>query len=252
VRTGLLTAFLVPALSLAQDAQPAPRFEVASIKPNLSETHRFQMPEFAQGGRLTFTDATLVDMIVQAYSTRRIQMEGGPGWIDSDHFDVVAKADVSAGGVKTPQMRLMLRSLLEERFQLKLHTEMKEENVLTLVVAKAVPLVECKDDHAKTELVRGENLQMTFHKMHIVGLVNTMANILHTPVMDGTGLTGYYDFTIDPNRFRSDDASDPGHKDSFADLVVAAVREQLGLRLEKKKAPLEITIVDRAEHPSAN
>ena len=253
-RLSLALALCLPAAptASAQEGQPAPRFEVASIKPNVSGPRAFQMPEFSQGGRFTFTNVTLVDMIVQSFPTRRIQMEGGPGWIDSDRFDVAAKADVSAGDVKPPQMRLMLRSLLEDRFQLKLHTETRETNVLTLVVAKTVTLVECKDDH-KTEMVVGENRQMMFHKMHIAGLVNTMANMLHTPVVDGTGLTGFYDFTLDPSRFANDGgAPDPAHPDSFADLVVAAVREELGLRLEKKKSALEITVIDRAEHPSEN
>jgi uncharacterized protein (TIGR03435 family) len=167
---------------------------------------------------------------------------------------VVAKTDPAAGKVEWPQLQLMVRALLEDRFQLRYHTETKEMSVLSLVVAKkgAVDLIECKDHNHPAELVPGDNRQMTFHHMSIVGLVNTMANILQTPVVDGTGITGYYDFTLDPNHFANQDPGDAAHKETFGDLVIAAVHEQLGLRLEKKKASLDITIIDRAEHPSAN
>jgi uncharacterized protein (TIGR03435 family) len=245
--------FCLSPLLPAQDQPPAPHFDVASIKPNLSGLRTLQKLEFAAGGRFTAINATLVDMIVQAYPTRRIQMQGGPGWIDSDRFDVMAETDPAAGEVKTPQMRLMLRTLLEQRFALKFHTESKEMPVLALVPAKTgAKLVECKDDE-KTSLTPGDRGQLVFRRMPMVGLVNTMANILHTPVVDGTGITGFYDFTLDPDRFAGQDAAaDPSRKESFADLVVVAVREQLGLRLEKQRATLEITFIDQAEPPTPN
>ncbi len=116
---------------------PAPRFDVGSIKPNLSGLRALQKFEFAPGGRFTTLNATLVDMFVQAYLTRRVQMESGPGWIDSDRFDVE---------VKPAQMRLRLRSLLEDRFQLKLPTETREMPALSVVAAKTgARLVECHD-----------------------------------------------------------------------------------------------------------
>ena len=93
---------------------------------------------------------------------------------------------------------------------------------------------------------------MIFTRMPIVGLVNTMANILHTPVVDRTGLTGFYDFTLDPNRFASAAADPSAPKDNFGDLFVSAVREQLGLTLEKQRDKLTITVIDHAERPREN
>jgi uncharacterized protein (TIGR03435 family) len=91
---------------------------------------------------------------------------------------------------------------------------------------------------------------MIFRKMSIVGLVNTMANILHTPVVDRTALSGFYDFTLDPNQFAApDDGDGTVRKDSFGDLMVTAVREQLGLHLEKQRDTLKITVIDHAERP---
>jgi uncharacterized protein (TIGR03435 family) len=96
----------------------------------------------------------------------------------------------------------------------------------------------------------GAQGQLAFTKMPIVGLVNTMANILHTPVVDRTGIAGFYDFTLDPQNYASD-AAGPS-KDSFGDLVVTAVRDQLGLVLEKGREKLTITIIDHAERPRGN
>jgi uncharacterized protein (TIGR03435 family) len=94
---------------------------------------------------------------------------------------------------------------------------------------------------------------MIFRKMSIAGLVNTMANILHMPVVDRTGINGFFDFTLDPNRFAAQEGDEtPFRREELGERVIAAVREQLGLRLEKQKAPLEITIIDHAERPAEN
>jgi uncharacterized protein (TIGR03435 family) len=86
--------------------------------------------------------------------------------------------------------------------------------------------------------------------MPIVGLVNTLANILHTPVVDGTKMTGVFDFTLDPMKFAG--RTQQGSLDSYPDWVLAAVQEQLGFKLETKQAPLEITVIDHAEQPTDN
>ena len=88
----------------------------------------------------------------------------------------------------------------------------------------------------------------------IVGLVNTLANILGTPVMDGTGITGSYDFTLDPMQYAVDTTNSPvpNAANNWGDLVIRAVNEQLGFRLEKRKASLEITAIDHADRPTEN
>jgi uncharacterized protein (TIGR03435 family) len=95
---------------------------------------------------------------------------------------------------------------------------------------------------------------MTFRRVPIVGLVNTLANILRQPVVDGTGIEGAYDFTLDPMQFAAVGGTADGalRAGEYADLVVTAVREQLGFRLEKKTAPLEIMVIDHAERPTEN
>jgi uncharacterized protein (TIGR03435 family) len=242
---GLAAGVLAVSAVLAQDTRR--HFEVASIKPNQSGMRALQGYAYQPGGRLVATNATLVDMMVRVYPTRRIQMQGGPGWIDSDRFDFEAKADASEGAIQPEQWTQMVQTMLEDRFQLKFHTEEREMQVLALTVGKTgAQLTKAKDD-GQTAMTPGAQGQLAFTKMPIVGLVNTMANILHTPVVDRTGLAGFYDFTLEPQNY----ASEPG-KDNLGDLVVTAVREQLGLVLEKGREKLTITIIDHAERPREN
>ena len=252
----VLTIGLVLAVFVVSSAQERlavrRKFEVASIKPNLSGQRALQEFAYSPGGRLTAINATLVDMIVRVYPTRRIQMQGGPDWIDSARFDVVAKADAAEGEIQSGQWREMVQTLLEERFHLTFHTETREMQVLALAMGKSAPKLEPPKEGEETALTPGERGQMIFHRMSIAGLVNTMSNILHMPVVDRTGMPGFYDFTLDPNGLAARDTTDgPVRKDDFGELVMAAVG-QLGFRLEKQKAPLEITVIDHAEKPLEN
>jgi uncharacterized protein (TIGR03435 family) len=97
--------------------------------------------------------------------------------------------------------------------------------------------------------VYGEGAKTIARHMPISGLVNLTSNILHTPVIDGTGIKGYYDFSLDPARFA--DAA-PLNATNYADLFEAALREELGFKLERRKAPLEITVIDSASRPADN
>ena len=148
-------------------------------------------------------------------------MQEGADWIDSDRFDIAAKADATDSEIKLEEWNLIIQALLEDRFKLVLHRETKEGE--------------------QTALVPSEHGQMNFQSMPMVGMVNTLANILRERVVDGTGITGLFDFTLDPRV-----------PNNVAELVLSAVRRQLGLILEKRKAPLEITIIDHAEKPGDN
>jgi uncharacterized protein (TIGR03435 family) len=237
----------------AQTPAPARReFEVASIRKTDAERPRVYVTPFAflPGGRFTATSVTLTDVIVMAFKTRRIQMRGGPSGIDSDRFDIVAKADETGGEVKSEQWDPMVQALLEDRFKLVLHRETEERTVYALVPGKTPPKVQPAKEGEQKGMVTGDHGQMNFQGMPLSGLVNTLANILHTPVIDGTGLKGPFDFTLDPLAFS--DHTQPITPDSWPDLVLTAVREQLGFKLEKQKASLEITVIDHAEEPTDN
>jgi uncharacterized protein (TIGR03435 family) len=240
-----------------QTTAQKPQFEVASVKPNKSgqpPTTQGSPLEFLLGGRFTATNVTLVDVIVRVYPTRRIQMQGGPNWIDSDRFDIVAKADEGQGKVTPGQMVPMVQSLLEDRFQLRFHVEKREMQVYALTLGKDRPKVQEAKDGGITGVTRGERGQLIFQKMTIVGLVNTMANMMRTPVVDGTGMKGFYDFILDPVQFLTPAATNGRRPDNhdIADAVVAAAQEQLGFKLERRKELLDITVIDHAEQPSEN
>jgi uncharacterized protein (TIGR03435 family) len=247
------TAIAGSLLLAAQTPAPARRqFDVASIRKTDAERPKvYTNPfSFSPGGRFAATNVTLTDIIVVAYRTRRIQMRGGPTWIDSDRFNIVAQTDEAAGEVKSRELAPMLQALLADRFKLVLHREMQETTVLALMPSKSPPRIQPVKEGEKNTVGPGDHGQLNFVATPMVGLVNTLANILHTPVVDQTGITGLFDFTLDP--LALSDPTQPVTRDDWPDLVLTAVREQLGFKLEKQKASLEFTIIDHAEPPSEN
>lgn len=238
----------------AQDAPKARRqFEVASVKPNQPGDRPAQIPVvYAPGGRLTAIDATLVDLLVQAYRTRRIQLQGGPDWIDRDRFDVVAKADAAEGEVTEEQRSGMLQVLLEDRFHLTYHHETKDMPAYVLLPGKQISGLEKSKAGDKTG-VQNVQRKLIFTNMSMVGMVNTLSNIVHIPVVDRSELAGRFNFTLDLSFYmQMADANTPVNSEAVADMVLAAVREQLGFKLEMQKAPLDIMVIDGAERPSEN
>jgi uncharacterized protein (TIGR03435 family) len=246
-------AFALVAFGQTQTS-PRRMFEVASIKPNKSGPPNgtgTSPTAFLPGGRFTATNTTLADIITQAYIARRIQMQGGPDRIDSERFDIVAKADPADGEVTQAQRLPMLQALLEDRFKLALHRETKDLPVLALVGKLPPAFQESKEGEPAS--VPGDRGKFTFRHWPIAGLVNLISNVLRTPVVDGTGIQGYYDFSLDPAQFAFAPADgSPTPAPSYANLFEAAWREQLGLRLEKRKASLVILVIDQASRPTEN
>jgi uncharacterized protein (TIGR03435 family) len=239
----------------AQTPTPIParrQFEVASIRKNNSGPPQVAVNPFAfpPGGRFIATNVTLTELIVMAYRTLPVQIRGGPAWIDADRFNIVAKADENDGAVKPDQLMAMIQALLEDRFKLVLHRETEERTIYALVPGKTPPKLQPAKEGEQTAMVPGPRGEMKFQGMPLAGLVNTLANLLHMPVVDGTGMKGNFDFTLDPLRIPG--RTQPVSPELWPDLVLAAVQDQLGFNLEKRKAPLEITVIERAERPSDN
>ncbi len=251
-REAIALIAIAPLVLWAQTSPAQKRaFEVASIKPNNSGQPRPQGNPFrlSPGGMFIATNVTLVDLIVGVYSTRRIQMEGGPGWIDSDRFDIVAKADESDGDIQPGQFREMVRVLLEDRFKLKLHMETKDVSVLALIQGKESPKIKESTRDPREAGAVGSEKGISFQRTTMDGLVNTLSNILRIPVIDRTGIKGVFDFTLNPQEFAPDGAVTASN---YGDLMVTAVEQQLGFKIERQKAPLDMTIIDHAEKPSEN
>lgn len=250
---GLLWVVVSPWL-WAQDApKPRRQFEVASVKPNKSGDAPAQIPViYSPGGRLTAINATLVDLLVQAYHTRRIQLQGGPDWIDRDRFDVVAKADPAEGEVGEEQRAAMLQVLLEDRFHLTYHHETKVSVAYVLLPGRQVSGLEKSKDGDRSALQTVQR-KLVFTNMSMGGLVNALSNIVHVPVLDRSELTGRFNFTLDLTfSVQTADSNTPISAEAVAEMLLAAVREQLGFKLEMQKVPMDIMVIDGAERPSEN
>jgi uncharacterized protein (TIGR03435 family) len=254
VRTLLFGAIPLTLNSLASYAQ-APdwpqEFEAASIRPN---TTNERMYFGLRGGSLTVRNISLKGLIQIAYGKREFQIAGGPSWINSECFDIDAKAERPAKATHD-----MMKSLLASRFQLELHSETKNASVYSLVVAKGGLRMRPSADQTDPEKggpkelragrIAGEGIPMYV-------LVNLLSNALGRAVINNTGLTGKYDVDL---QYVPDSAPPPvnaGEESTTSDgldiAIFTALERQLGLKLESTKAPQEVLVIDRVEHPSAN
>jgi uncharacterized protein (TIGR03435 family) len=263
-------------------AQPTarPQFEVASVKPSFNRSVQNVRP---LPGRLT-ADATLQILIQYAYGAQPFQVAGGPGWMQSERYQIDAKAD---GNANRARMFLMLQSLLEDRFQLRTHRETRDLPVYALVAAKGgfrlPPPKEagCVDPTADaspewagagrmaapgevepgTVLCGSAGVSLNTAGARIRGgkvampeLVRMLSRVLGRSVIDRTGFTGLFDLQLDFVTDETTPAMPPPPPDSgMSDLSIPQVlRQQLGLQLESTKGPVEVIVVDHAERPSGN
>jgi uncharacterized protein (TIGR03435 family) len=219
-------------------------FEVASVK--ASRTGEVQDSEDIRSspGALTVRHATLNSCIKWAYGLNDFQI-AGPAWLSSDRFDIVAKA---AGPAKEDQLRLMLQTLLAERFKLVLHREKREAQGYVLAVGKGgLKFHESKSDGAST--MTPGRFGFAAQRISTAQLAEYLAIPLRRPVLDLTGLTGRYDIALDLTIHAGNEV----RPDDIASLVLTAVQEQLGLKLEARKGPVEILVIDHVEKtPTGN
>jgi uncharacterized protein (TIGR03435 family) len=273
-----IAPIILAGAAMAQTAS-GPQFDVASVKPA------------APGGRGTFmtvipgglrmSNMTLKELIAVAYRIQSFQISGGPPWFDSAHFDVLAKSDAQP---KRDDVPPMLQALLADRFELKLHRETREMPVLALVLARkdgklGPALIESKEGSCSTAdptkgplppiqpgnpmpcgAMRRSPRQLTATRIAISQLITELSRFLGRTVIDKTGLTGNYDvtldFTLDEAQLAAmlpPDAPRPPPPDGTGPpSIYVALQEQLGLKLETQKGPVEIFFIDHAEKPSEN
>jgi uncharacterized protein (TIGR03435 family) len=257
-------------------AAKLPAYEVASIKTDKSGTDLTMLRTTPVG--FSASNIVLKTLIAQAYGVEDYQVFGAPGWVGSARFDIEAKvssSDTDALHDLSPdQRRLMLQPLLAERFQLKVHTEARNLPLLALVVAKGGPkLQEAKPGDTYPNGIKGFDGQGGAGLMHmgpggltgqglpISSLARILSQQLGNTVEDKTGLTGKYDFTLQwtPDRNTSPMSPEPGQQgpaasstDSSGPSIFTAIQEQLGLKLESQKGPVEVLVIDHVETPSEN
>jgi uncharacterized protein (TIGR03435 family) len=259
----LALGMLGAAATLTQQAPPAatpgpqPSFEVASIRPSRPEVRNLDWDD--SPGRLTISGYNLRQLIRVAYGLKsNAQVLGGPKWIDSERFDIVAKAD-DAETAKMQKMSdtdwvaersLMLQALLAERFQLKLSLDTRMLPAYALVVLKSGVKVKPAKSGEDGDLSGwGGHLEATATTMDaFADYLNGVRELADRVVLNRTNLTAAYDFNLDWSR----DRGDGGSQDFEFPGLYTALEDQLGLKLEPEKAPIEVVIVESAARPLAD
>lgn len=232
-----LLVFVCASPVVPQWAPVRAEFDVASIRrPNPSGDRGTNMS--SNGGTVMLHNATLKFCIVAAYGVQEQLIEGGPAWINSERYEILAKAGDSA---QRAQLASMLQSLLEDRFKLKIHRETKQRPIYALTVAKSGPKLH-PSEGGEFFLGRRGKGPVTGRKASMAGLAGTLSTLMGRKVVDQTGLSGVYDFTLE---FAPLDAVD-----SPLPALVTALQEQLGLKLEAANGPVEVLVVDHAEKPT--
>jgi uncharacterized protein (TIGR03435 family) len=242
----LRLAFCILAMAAVVAAPArAEAFDVASVRPTKSEGGKSSVK--ITPGQVAMENVSLRKCIGLAYDVGedREYAFSGPGWLNSVSFDIVAKFPPAAS---REQIALMLQTLLADRFKLKLHHETKELPVYALIVVKNGPKLQVSVSSGQAEFnlapgrISGKAASMSAFADRLSARVQ-----LSRPVLDLTGLKDTYDFILEwaPDSVQTDDASGPS--------VFTAIQEQLGLKLEARKHPVEILVIDHADKvPSEN
>ena len=225
-------------------------FEVASIKPSEPDTQL--KVDFAPGGRLIVTHATLRFLIKIAYDISDDQITGGPGWINSTRFDVQGKPPNATGS--NAETHLRLQRLLADRFQLEMRKESKQMPIFALVVAKGGPKMKADSSPGDAELKTGNGRGvLTATRVGMPALAGFLnEGQTGRPVTDMTGLQGKFDFRLEWTPDSSLGGAPAAPVDPGGISIFTALQQQLGLRLDPRTSASDYFVVTRAELPSAN
>jgi uncharacterized protein (TIGR03435 family) len=238
--------FLALAIAITAHAQ-SPKFEVTSVKVNHTEGGQERYPGLTNG-KFTAENTTMRTILQVTYGLTRVQING-PGWLDSDRFDLAA---TSPQGVPDTELMPMLQALLKDRFNFAAHIEQKEMSVYNLVVMKEGPKFSLFDPaHIPPTPPRNGASSMIIGQMTMTGLAGQLTNTTGRLVLNKTGLEGRYfcAVTFTPLTTQTNEiATGAGALDIFA-----AIQLQLGLKMESAKEPVDILVVDRADRvPTEN
>lgn len=243
-------AALAVAVCWGQVARRPQAFEVAAVK--VHEGPLRAMYTFSSSGaRATYQGYTVRYLMMEAFHLKGYQVSMGPSapdWYSSVYYDIFAKAEGNAP-LSRDDFRPMMQSLLAERFHVRFHREQKDMPVYALVVGKSGP----KFRESAPDAVFHANIGVKGRLQTLVATKFTMDMLVDDigvdrPVLDRTGLTGQYDIRLEATpEFRMGNNPAPGDISVFD-----ALQDQLGLKLQSQKAPVEVFVVDHAEKPSGN
>jgi uncharacterized protein (TIGR03435 family) len=285
MRQLMLTLCFAGAVAIVVPAQEKDAtFEVASVKPNKSgDTNG--MLRMLPGGRVSASNMPVRPIITFAYQLAQYQLVGGPGWLTTDRYDLIAKLEGDPGPVFAPSgtapnpMQLALRNLLEDRFKLKVHRETREMDIYALVMAKPgvgpgpnlkPTTQDCAAAAAAAQRgapppssaatgvpfcgIQGGPGRIRFGGLPASALAQAFSGPAGRMVVERTGLTGAWDFELN---YAAEGRGAPGGADAApadpnAPSLFTAIQEQLGLKLESTKGPVEVLVIDSVERPTEN
>jgi uncharacterized protein (TIGR03435 family) len=235
------------ALCLCLSAQTPLAFEAASVKPALPDRGSVMYYRTPPGGRVSVSNATLKLLIQNVYRVRDFQVSGGPPWIATEGWDIEATPGSNDTPAITPEQRdEMFKTLLADRFHLLLHRETKELPVYDLVITKGGSKLRPSGDEPGFGMTNTGSI--TFKKTTVSTFANVLSGVLGRKVSDKTGLQGNFDADL---HWTPDERAD-AQPDDAGPSVFTAIQEQLGLRLESSKGPVEVLVIDHVEKPDPN
>ncbi|HVW11165.1 MAG TPA: TIGR03435 family protein [Bryobacteraceae bacterium] len=240
-------------------AQPA--FDVVSIKPGDPMSNMVHIG-IGPSGSFEASGVNLMTLVAQAYDVRGFQIVGGIGWMNDEKYTIVTKDEAASPTERElaamddahrnqfrEQMMAKVRTMLADRFRLKIHRETKEMPVYALTVSKGGLRMQVSPEDGRNDM--GLNMSRTDEaKAGVTGkkvpmdvLTRFLSNQVSRTVVDRTALTGKYDFRL---------VFSPDLGDTAGPSIFTALQEQLGLKLEAEKGPVEVVVIDGAEKPSEN
>jgi uncharacterized protein (TIGR03435 family) len=238
------------------------KFEVASLKPSHTDERSGGIRPAPGGERYVASNVTLKLMIAVAYRVKNDQIAGGPAWIENDRFDMNAKAERPSS---VEDLHVMLQNLLAERFQLQFHRETKELPVYALQVDKGGAKLQPHEAQSAGDPwidVAFAPPKMTWHAKFapMAYFAWRLSLMLDRPVIDQTAIKGGYDFDLafSPEMRGAGPAPPDGPllngapMDTSGPTIFEAIRQQLGLKLERQKGPVDIMVIDHVEKPVEN
>lgn len=240
----MLRLVFLPAVFAVLALSQTPRFDVVSIKPSTGGAGF--SGENTEHGRLTVSNDTVKELIQLAFGVKDFQIIGGPGWLGTATYDIVATTG-TADDLTDERLAPLLQSLLEDRLGLKFHRETKESTVYSLVVAKGGPKMTLDTSEGESSShtnSKSGRTTMVVSKVTAAKLAFRLERYVGRRVIDHTGLTAAYDFTLTWSQDQSADPTGPS--------IFTALQEQLGLKLDSAKGKVDMIVIDGVEKPSAN
>lgn len=266
-RCAVQTAFpilLILGFARGQTVSLPQKFDVASVKAYGVQDGNF-MVRSQPDGTFRAVGATLTMLMMTAYDVKAFQILNAPGWTGTELWEIQAKGDASGGRPSRADVQARVRALLEDRYQLKVHRERRTMPVYALVVAKVsgIKMTAATTNEQPGICPCGPGL-LTPKRASMAMLADLLSTRVWRVVIDKTGIKGEYAFKLAwtpmPNEYgpealglppRTGDSPRPESAD-VGPSIFTALKEQLGLRLDSQKGPVEVIVIDRVERPSEN